>query len=44
MKEINLTPWGLTNDLVVTTNSKKSAEAIVGISNNTEGLNNVFKL
>lgn len=43
MKETNLTPWGLTNDLVVTTNSKKSAEAIVGI-NNIEGLNNVFKL
>lgn len=43
MKEINLTPWGLTSEWVVTTNSKKSAEVIVGI-NNTEGLNNVFKL
>ena len=41
MKEINLTLLGLTGDLVVTTNSKK---VIVGVNNNTEGLNNVFKL
>lgn len=41
-KVIKLTPGGLTSETVVTTNSEKSAEVIVG--RNTEGPNNVFKL
>ena len=38
-KEHALTRGGLTNETVVTTNSEKSAEVIVG--GNTEGLNNL---
>ena len=40
MKVNGLTPLDLTSELVVTTNSEKSAEVIVG--RNTEGLNNMF--
>ena len=39
MKVLELIPWGLTSETVVTTNSEKSAEVIVG--GNTEGLNNL---
>lgn len=42
MKVLELIPWGLTSDLVVTTNSEKSAEVIVG--GNTEGLNDILAL
>ena len=39
MKVLGLIPWGLTSEEVVTTNSEKSAEVIVG--GNTEGPNNL---
>jgi len=39
MKVLEPIPWGLTSEIVVTTNSEKSAEVIVCI--NAEGLNNI---
>lgn len=39
-----LTLRGLANERVVTTNSKKSAEVIVGKLESTEGLNAMFNL
>ncbi len=40
MKVLGLIPWGLASEEVVTTNSEKSAEVIVG--GNTEGPNNLI--
>ena len=39
MKVLGLIPWGLIDDIVVTTNYEKSAEVIVG--GNAEGQNNL---